>query len=360
MKIFKGILFYSIQLVACLVMLEIVAYFFLLHTDNPLYRARRILQYDLVTGWMQRPLLNTIFEKIPLYTDEVGFRTPDNSNQKNIFKFITLGPSSALGWGVDYLSTYSSLVADHFKVKVLNASGIGHSIVQGELVWKKKLAKKNLALTHVFIAYGINDLDKFRFFDSAPMDDKTFFQSSPLALRIDKLDLPFNFPVLISLVAREVLYSGQCDQLIGSIERVSWNDFELTLNSMTANMKSKNIIPVLINTPFYLKTKNPKYNSELILSSYTKVTELAKAGKCQEARAELKIAKSYEPDNILEQVVLFNRKLKDYSLKNGIKYVDAYQVLSIGRVAENFVDPVHPSKLGHQKIASQIIELMMY
>ncbi len=360
MKILKAIIFYSIQFLVCLIMLEVVSYFFLTQTNNPLYRARRILQYDSVTGWMQKPLLDTHFEKNSLHTDESGFRVSSTLHSEGNFKLITLGPSSALGWGVDYASTYSSLVAGHFKVNYLNASGIGHSIVQGNIVWNKRVANQKLSLTHAFIAYGVNDLDKFRFFDSAPINDKVFFQSPPLALEIDKLHLPFNLPILASLVTREILYRGHCDQLAGSVERVSWSDFEQALLEMVLDMKKRNITPVIINTPFYLKNKNPKYTQELIVASYKKVTALAQSGKCKEAREELKIAKAYEPDNILEQVILFNQKLKNFASKNDLKYVDAYQALSTNQIADNFVDPVHPSKLGHQKIASQIIQLVMY
>ncbi len=359
MKIIKTVLFYLAQLIVCGVILEIICYFFLLHSDNPLYRARKILVYDPIVGWMQERNLETTFEKKSVFTDGNGFRTEEDSSDDDVFKTITLGPSSAFGWGVNIEETYSALIAKHFNKKNLNASGIGHSILQGERVWHKKLIGKNLSLSHAFIAYGVNDLDKFRFFDSHPVDDKTYFMTTPEALDIDKARYPGNLPIVLSLVWRQFQYQKKCDQLVTTVQRVSWNEYESALTSLIQEMKYKKIIPVIINTPFYLKNKNPKFSVELINDTYGKVSKLAQGGNCKEAHIQLKIAKELEPDNIQVKVLELNEHLKNFAEKNHILYIDAYKILAGNNEEDNFVDPVHPSVLGHKKIADELIKALL-
>lgn len=356
MKIIKNIGFIFIQFIVCGIILEIFCYFFLLNSHNPLYRARRILQYDSTLGWMQKPNLDTSFEKKIVVTDSNGFRLQSKETQPLTSgkAMLTLGPSSAFGWGVSSEETYSSAVAMHFGARNINSSGVGHSIVQGDLIWKNIFSHES-NLSYVLISYGVNELDKFRFFDSTPVDDKIFFKSEPVGLKIDKLHLPSNFIAALSLMIREVFSRVNCDHLVNSVQRVSWNDYEATLSKMLSEMKNKNITVVLINTPFFLKNKNPKYSDHIIKSKYSEVARLAQEGHCIEAHEKWKIAMSYEPDNIFDQIILFNAMLRAYALRNGLIYIDAFHLLQTNVPEKNFVDPVHPSSLGHQKIANRII-----
>jgi hypothetical protein len=60
-------------------------------------------------------------------------------------------------------------------------------------------------------------------------------------------------------------------------------------------MRSRGITPVLINTPFHLVSPNPEFNVNDI-------------GKYQEAHKALILARSFEPENILFQLMNFNDK----------------------------------------------------
>lgn len=350
--------FILIQLIICGMILEIVCYYFLLNSSNPLYRARRILQYDSEIGWFQKPDLNTSFEKAPVMTDFRGLRIQSQSQEqlpKDVLKFLTLGPSSAFGWGVKNEETYSALVSGQLQTHGLNASGIGHSLLQGEIIWNKFFARSDYHFSHVLIAYGINDLDKFRFFDSEPINDKTFFQAAPLGLKMDKLHLPSNFATTLSLVIRELAHKNTCTQLMKSAQRVSWEDYSISLSRLILEMKKKSSHPIIIGTPFYLKKRNPEYTLQKIESAYSEVNSLAQQGRCMEAHEKLKIAKSLEPDHINQQVIIFNAKLKAWALANNVTFIDVLQLLQSSNTLENYYDPVHPSILGHKKIAQQII-----
>lgn len=357
MKILKPIFFIVFQFILCAFMLEVTSYFFLIKSSNPLYRSRRLLQYDADLGWMQKEKLNTKFENQILKTDNRGFRSTDGlANNSTEVKMLTLGPSSAFGWGVKNEQTYTSLSAKAINTRSINASGIGHSIMQGQLMWNK--IKNDVHPDFVLISYGVNDLDKFRFFDADSINDKTFFQAEPRALRLDKLKLPSDFLVVLSLVIRQLTHTLQCDQLINFPQRVEWQDYKEVLTNMINEMRSRRIRPVLINTPFYLASPDPKFNEQLIIKAYAEVSALASKQQCSEAHEKLKYAKSLEPFSISHKIILLNKKLKDFANFENITLVDTYSILSGANAKENFYDPVHPSAKGHKLIADEIVKLI--
>ena len=355
MKILKTTSFVVIQFLICSAIIEITCTFFLLNTTNPLYRARRILQYDQQLGWMQKPHLNTSFEHQPVNTDSNGFRIHDNI-QASHARLLTLGPSSAFGWGVKDEETYTSKAAQALKLHSQNSSGIGHSIAQGLRVWDK--IKNSVSPQYTLLAYGVNDLDKFRFFDSDSVNDREFFQSEPRALKIDKLQLPSDFVVVLSLVIRQVMHTVSCEQLIKSPQRVEWEDYKNQLNQMISEMRNKGVHPILLNTPFYLAHPNKIFKEKDINDLYAAVSELAKKDECKKAHEKLKMAKALEPYSINHKVLLFNENLKKFANENKVAVIDVHSLLINQNAKENFYDPVHPSAKGHKLIADEIVKLI--
>lgn len=302
---------------------------------------------------MQKPNLDTTFEKQPVFTDKNGFRISQNTKEENA-KLATFGPSSAFGWGVSNDETYTSLVAKELNITPLNASGIGHSILQGEKMWDK--LKQEIAPHFAIISYGVNDLDKFRFFDSEPVSDKVFLSQEPFGLSIDKRQLPTNFASSLSLVLRQVEHTMNCEKLVNSAQRVEWNDYKDALDRLIKEMRERKITPVIVNTPFLLKHKNPLFSKALIEKAYKEMKQLANEKKCKEAQEKLKYAKTLEPDNINLSVIDFNKNLNDYCLENKIICIDSWGLLVTQNPDGNFYDPVHPSPKGHALIAEKIIE----
>lgn len=341
----------TFQILLCAIFFELFGYFFLVKSSNPLYRARRILHFDERLGWKQKPNLSTTFENQPVMTDEQGYRISGIRNSVPLL--LTLGPSSAFGWGVSDEETYSALVAKKTG-GLLNASGIGHSLYQGKILWNEKL--KHLRPSHILIAYGVNDLDKFRFFDSESSRDSVYFQTPLRKSYLDKFDS--HFLNVLSLAKNLASYQISCSHITDTAIRVPWNEFSTILKELTDDMKEKGIVPILIGTPFYLKNPRAGFTVNLIEDAYEAASGLAREGKCKEAHEALTIAKSYEPENILEQVKIFNKNLEIFARENDLRFIDAFKTISVEKAETNFYDPVHPSAEGHKKIASQILKSM--
>lgn len=347
MKIVKWLIFILFQFLVCFLFLETFSYFFLKHSSNPLYRARRILTFHSELGWMQKGNLDTTFEGQSVYTDENGYRI--NADGKINPTLLTLGPSSAFGWGVSAEETYTSIVGEKAG-GYLNASGIGHSIYQGNKVWRT-LSTENPKI--VLIAYGVNDLDKFRFFDIGSSPDREYFAEN---LRPGLLDsVNFNITNVLSLAVNLASQQTSCEKLKQTSVRVPWDEYEEILRKILREMKLRLISPVVINTPYYLKNPRKEFKIETIEEAYAKASFLAREGKCKEALETLKVARSWEPENILYQVQLFNKKLAQLTAEEKVPLVDAFSLLK-HQPKKMFYDPVHPSAAGHKEIAGQILK----
>lgn len=289
-------------------------------------------------------------------TNDQGFRIDKDHLIQGNAELLTLGPSSAFGWGVRNEETYTSLSAKKMGLLSLNASGIGHSIAQGSRVWD--LIKGKISPKYAIISYGVNDLDKFRFFDSDPINDKEFFNIEPHALKMDKAKLPSNFIIVLSLVTRQLSHTFKCDQLMKFPQRVEWHDYEKILQKIIIEMEQKNITPFIVNTPFYLAHPDQAFTDEKINKAYKEVSIFASKGQCKAAHEKLKIAKSLEPFSINQKVLELNKLLEKFAEKNQVKVIDAYSILVNKNAKENFYDPVHPSAKGHKLIADEITKLI--
>lgn len=361
---FKTLAFYLTQLLLCLLIFEAVAYFFLLGSGNALYRTRRILQTDPALGWRARPGLDTAFEKQPLITDSRGFRLwkiPPVGSASAAPQLLTLGPSSAFGWGVRAEETYHELTAQTLHIPALNASQIGYSSVQGELLWKQlqpdRKAQDGLP-RFALLAYGINDLDKFRFYGANGERDKDFFRKSPVQLGVFDRSPSLNFLSLFLILADEFSYHVNCGALASVSQRVSIPDFIATMDRLAAGLNARGFRPILINTPYYLPPFPPVRPGD-INAEYTRVQELARQGHCAEALAHLQTAKQLEPERVRQDVLILNQELTRLAARRQLTLIDAYMALQDGSEPLNFVDPVHPSPRGHRIISRQILETVL-
>jgi hypothetical protein len=354
--------YYLLQILLSLILLEGISYFFLTHSANPLYRARRILQVDGQLGWRQQFQLNTTFESKPLWTDQRGFRinSPRDIVRPQDAELITLGPSSAFGWGVAGDETYTSLTAEAVKLRALNASEIGYSSLQGQRLYQQyftELPRARVAL----IAYGINDLDRFRFFAESFENDSDFFARAPfhfpLLTRAAKLSALLS---LVSLGSQELAYHWDCRPLALIQQRSGIDKSMDVLKELIAHLREQRITPVLINTPYHLRQKNSDFDRHLMSRDYSQAQLAARAGNCSEALASLQQAKAQEPERIAQDVQLFNIALRDFSEESRVSLIDAYRLLDTADADKNFVDPVHPSALGHRIISRQVIKSVLH
>jgi lysophospholipase L1-like esterase len=262
-----------------------------------------------------------------------------------------------MGWGVQNQETYTSLLARDLQLVDSNFSQIGYSSAQGLLLWKNKLKSRFKKLKIVMISYGINDLDKFRFFENSFDSDLDYFKN--LQNRQQKSEKIFfftNISVLSQLVYAEWKLTIRCEELAKITQRLSTEESLSQLRELIKDLKPIAEQIVLINTPYKKMNVNPDYARPKIENLYASVRNLAHENNCHEALEKLKEAKALEPSRVAEDVIVLNRRLKELSEEFNIKYVDAWDELSRGGHPEEFfVDPVHPSPQGHF-LLSRLIE----
>lgn len=360
MKLFKSLLIWTLQIVVTLFFLEVICYVFLKGSSNPLYRARRILERHETWAWMAQPGLNTKFESAAVFTDQNGFRAEDENvvTDFNKVEMLTLGPSSAFGWGVGAEATYSALVAKSLNLNYLNASQIGFSTTQGLLLWNSFLKDRLPNLKVVLIAYGINDLDNFRFYDLSFVNDLTYFAEQPKAASL----INSNLLTTIDLFKNEFSLKISCSSLSHIEQRLSMDQSAQQTQALIQSLKTKNIKIIFIGTP-YLRMKGkgtPYLNSGGILGAaylYEQAEVAAAAGNCGEALEFVKRAKALEPWRVEDDVRKLAEIQKAVCKDEGISYVDIFTEFNqLAIQDEYFVDPVHPSVKGHDLIAKRVLE----
>lgn len=356
MKIFKLLSLIILQLLICLIITEIISYFYLTKTENPLFRARRILQQDQEIGWRVRSNLNTTFYEAELITNAQGFREKDSMDTASL---LTLGPSSAFGWGVRTEQTYTSLTADALHMPVINAAQIGYSIIQGYALWEKKIIAQKKLPQFVILSFGINDLDKFRFYrDDGGSDLVSFNSANRRTFVLDRFEIYSNFATLLRLAFEKISLKFDCTSLAQTSQRVSLDDYRVYLEKFVNDFEKLSITPIIINTPYYLKKKIENYSKESINQKYAIAQQSAQQNQCSGALKKFSEAQALEPQRISEDVMNINGFLRSYCEQKKIPYVDAYSLLNSGSTEANYVDPVHPSESGHKLIADQVIRII--
>ncbi len=357
MKILKGLLFWFFQLAIAFGMLEVVCYFFLKTSSNPLYRAHRILQQHKSWGWQARPKLNSEFESAPVFTDENGFRleSPSASIDLEKVELVTLGPSSAFGWGVKAEDTYTAKVAKALQLKYLNASQIGFSTEQGLILWDLFLKNKLPGLKYVLISYGINDLDRFRFYDLSFIDDVSYFS--------DRNNLPGDSALNLNLLTAFRLFKNEaslrlnCRPLNTIRQRLSIESSKQESLRLIKSLKERNVKIIFVGTPYLKMPTNNDFRYADVDRFYQEAEAAASASNCQSALQLVKKAKSLEPWRVEADVAKLTEMQKQLCQEEGISCVDIYAHFDkLQPQKEYFVDPVHPSEKGHELIANLILE----
>lgn len=349
-------LFVIFQFVIVGACLEGVSSYFLRNTENALYRTRRILQIDTQLGWRARPNLQTTFEGVELATDSNSRRIEGSESKSETGapgEVLTLGPSSAFGWGVPYEKSYAVTAAKQLGLRPINASQIGYSSFQGRLLWQEIASDRQLKPKIVFLAYGINDLDRFRFYGTATGSDQDFFSQKPLQLSLlNGVEKYSEFLTFFSLGADEMKSYFNCQHLVQSELRSNLRQYIENMQSLVTSLKNQDALPVVINTPFYFpQSPRPEFREE-INRLYGQVRDLATQDQCRRARIKLREAKQLEPMRIAEDVLELNRELISWTSREKIVHIDAAQLLTD---PEHFVDPVHPSAAGHDLITRAIL-----
>lgn len=358
MKYLKPAIFWTVQLILVFGLVETICYFFLKMSHNPLYRARRVLEQNEIWGWQLKPELNTEFEDKKIYTDQFGFRQESLTDIPDLEKveLLTLGPSSAFGWGVRADDTYTAKIAKQLSLNYLNASQIGFSSWQGLLLWDYLLKDKLPNLKYVIISYGINDLDKFRFFDSEFSDDLHYFKLNDQNHKKLSGGTSTSLAKTLNLLKNEAAIRFNCSALANINQRMSFSESKLALKAFISEFKRNGVKVIVVNTPYQRMPANEDFKYDLIGELYSSVQREASSGNCREALNWLIAAKSLEPWRIEYDVVTLSILQESLSKEEGVTYIDAHaEFENLEDQKDYFVDPVHPSALGHNLIANAVL-----
>jgi lysophospholipase L1-like esterase len=357
LKAIKVILFSSIIWV---LILEGGARIIRNYFGDSLDQAKVILRPDNQTGWRQKSNLSTRFINTDAVTNPEGLRSSLDNFTGNSLKVLVLGPSSTYGWGVDSDRTYTSLLKVKLskligkRVEVINAGQIGFSTEQAkELITTKwfKALKPDL----VIIAYGVNDIDRHRFYFQSTSQDHLEFAEDNLENKMFLQKL-LNHSAFLSLGLKysfKILAKFSCPSRISLVAktRVSFEHFEENIKFLSAYYQA----PVLlVDTGHTYLLDAAKENNEGL---YEKALSEATSGNCQKSRELVRQARESETYRINRDLRAINSILLKISAEMGYPIVKASSLLKgKGALQKYFVDPIHPNQLGHKMLSMAIIE----
>ena len=400
---FRSLLILIIALFFWISTFELISTWWIEKYGDPLDKVKDILVTDRWLGWRQKPNFNGKFLKIALKTNEIGLRNKSfsriSTSSKNI---LVLGPSSTFGWGVEENQTYSFLLEDLLRKKypgseinVINAGQIGFSSWQGVELCKEREFKK-LKLNLLIIAYGVNDVDRFRFFYNSPLADKEEFAvpKKTWEISLQNLLLRFHFINLLSRKIFNFFDYYKCSHEIIPNRRISNDDFSQNIEKLVQMGKLNGLDVILLSSAYDLppfkkidsktgedfyeyfnagKNKYEKKQYSEALIYFKKATEIkldenavyyylsscySYLGRYRDAAKMFEKARQLESMRIASDVDKLNNILRKIADKNGIILVDTKECLDVSGKIGVFLDPIHLSARGNKIIAERILDVI--
>jgi lysophospholipase L1-like esterase len=387
---------------ALLAGLELFAEFFL--KRDRLETILSVLKRDRELIWTMRPNLKTEFFGAEISTDAKGFRLNGSafnerqvnpgSNAENPFRVITLGASPSFGWGVADHQTYSALLEGALKgklpgrtsVSVLNASVIGYSSHQGRLLFDKNIHRWKPDI--VIVAYGINDVDSYRFFSDDGSSDKDIRKEPALVVSLNNFLSPFAIVAWMNRAIQRTASFGFGD---ARQPRVSEDDYLANIASIAEKAIGQKahvlVLKMDLNLPRGDDPTDPEKAKLLIgtarqtieqrdcvralplLEEAARLDPLSKSAHLYSAKCHLDSGQIKQASMSFEKA----EKTKAFlARRRSEKYNDALDTLSgrpgltvvdlVERFSQEneylYVDPrldtIHPNARGHEIIAGEI------
>lgn len=394
MKRGLAFLFGVLWLALWLVIGEVGAHWWLERHGDALDRTRKVVWADARLGWRQRPGLETSFEGHELRTNELGFRAGAVSSlMLSPKRILVLGPSSAFGWGVGEKEAYSARLGELLgDTTVINGGEIGFSSYQGFLLLRQEEVKA-LKPELILFAYGVNDVDRHRFYFQSPYPDSR--ELSPEASRsvfAYRLMARSSLLSLLYKVANRIraalAYGNATDFQPNPVPslRVPPREFSQAIHELARAGKALGAKVAVLGTPVHMPTipkTDPKaeilfheavglYESKQVeeaREAFLKASEAdpsrnetwyylaavaGNLGRAKDAKLYLEKARATEPYRIHRDVLAYNDIARAAAKAEGVPFVDLNRIFEGRDRAPLFVDPVHPSAEGHRLIAEEI------
>ncbi|MCC6157640.1 MAG: SGNH/GDSL hydrolase family protein [Deltaproteobacteria bacterium] len=173
--------------VLVLLAIEVVCRVFI--APSRLEKILAILERDPALIWRLRANLDTVFESQPVRTGTQNLRGATFAVPKpeGTFRVVALGASPTFGWGVPEADAYppwaqSVLAGREITAEVINGGTPGYTTWQGV----RRLRDHVLGWSPdvVTVAYDLNDLDRFRFFNNDGRVDAEQHSDAPARVAI--------------------------------------------------------------------------------------------------------------------------------------------------------------------------------
>lgn len=400
-----AVLILALATVAWTLPLEFAARWWISRHGDPLDKAMAVLRMDSALGWRQREGLRATFLGLPLSTDALGLRNPPGEAAASR-TILILGPSSTFGWGVREEETYARRLETLLRgrgqaVRVVNAGEIGFTTWQGLALHRRHFQGTRPDV--LIVAYGVNDIDRYRFFVDDPRPD-----AAALAPGVNRWTVALQnvsgrlklFHVArrkgLQLVGRAACAAGGGKASAQPVPelRVPPDAFDANLAGFLALARSEGSKPIFVTSAFKLprfaevsapEEKAGRAAMEEGLGAY-RASDCAAAapaferalradprlmearyylsaclrarGECAAAGAEFDRARALEPQRIEADIRSYNEAMRAVARREKVPLADAESVLEGGR-PELFVDPIHPSAEGHRRLAEALLDLIV-
>ena len=313
---------------------ELAARLFLSHSNDALDLTRGVLIADEQLLWKNAPRLDTQFLGFPLLTDTRGWRIGrDRGSDAGTYRVLILGPSSTFGWGVAHEDTYShALQALIPQSAVINAGEIGYSSAQGVRLATDGVLREIQPQVTV-LAYGINDLDRYRFFFQSTRDDRDEFAQMHASS---------------SVFVMNALRRSAFVYLLAKISSV------MILGHVSGEAVQRVSVDTFIENERALIHKATSVGSHVVIMTTTTYYAPTVTGRTSDGRD-----RATEVARITEGVERMNARLRILSDEESVPLLDIDQVFGERDRKALFVDPIHFSKEGNALVAealSRIIE----
>jgi len=368
-----------------------------------------VLEEDSLLFWRQKANLRTMFQDFPVETNSLGLRVNRSAYQQmtgHTFKIVCLGASPTFGWAVKYEDTYScqleKMLNDKYgrekTYEVINAGIIGYSSYQGLLFLKRDILKLKPDL--ITVAYGLNDVDRHRFFRSNGKSDKELKPKNLLLVSLENLlnrslffRLCKNF--IFKVESARTDFSGNWGDIYFGKLRVSAQDFRRNINEIIRIANQNRIKVILVKIPinsasFEKKILIQQAQHDIALSKgldYLKEKRINDAiiqfkdalaydsssskaffylAVCYEMKKEPVIAQHYFQEAKKMQAVqlragleVYNGIIEEIARVKGIPLADAGPDFIRNRERKIFATPIHPNNEGHKIVAAVIYDAML-
>lgn len=399
-----AVLILAAATVAWTLPLELAARWWVNRHGDPLDKAMAVLRMDSALGWRQRERFSGTFLGLPLATDALGFRNPpgEAAAKRTI---LILGPSSTFGWGVREEETYSrrleSLLRERGQaVRVINAGEIGFTTWQGLELHRRHFQGSRPDV--MIVAYGVNDIDRYRFFVDDPRPDAVALAPgvNPWTVALQNASGRLRLFHVARRKGLQFVGRAACAAGGGKVPaepvpelRVPPPAFDANLAGFLELAKSEGAKPVFVTSAFKLPrfaevaAAGAKAGREAMAEGLRafRASDCAAAapaferalkadprlmeahyylsachrgrGECAAAGAEFDRARAQEPQRIEADLRRYNEAMRAVARREKVPVVDADAILEGGR-PELFVDPIHPSAEGHRRLAEALFELI--